>query len=251
MLRINVPCFLLIFLLSLPCSVQAKELMVSAASSLTNAFTEIASQFTRETGIKVHLNFASSNTLLRQIESGAPVDIFASADQETMDKAQAEGLVVPELRRTFALNSLVLISPADRHDLNALPDLTSPSVKRIAIGKPETVPAGRYARSALLHHKLWDTLSPAFVFGNNVRQVLSYVQFGEADAGFVYHTDALTLMKNIRIVATVEPCDPISYPVAITAYGADSQESKKFMAYVLSAKSAKVLQSYGFTPCSQ
>lgn len=250
MSRFRTQVFLLFLMLAFPCSIQAKEITVSAASSLTNAFTEIAQFFTQETGIDVRLNFASSNTLLRQLETGAPADIFASADQDTMNNAQAEKLIVPALRRDFARNSLVLITPAGRHEIHTLADLAHPSVKQIAIGKPETVPAGRYARTALLHHKMWDDLSPAFVFGNNVRQVLSYVQLGEADAGFVYQTDALVLKDRVRIVTTVEPCEPVLYPIAVTSYGADKKESEIFLDFISSAKSAEILQKYGFTPIS-
>ena len=248
MSRFRTQVFLLFLMLAFPCSLQAKEITISAASSLTNAFTEIAQLFTQETGIDVQLNFASSNTLLRQLENGAPADIFASADQETMDKAEAGKHVAPHLRQNFARNSLVLITPSDRQELQSLTDLTHPSVKRIAIGKPETVPAGRYARTALLHHDLWDKLSPVFVFGNNVRQVLSYVKLGEADAGFVYRTDALTVKESARIVTTVEPCIPICYPVAVTRFGADKKESRLFFSFLFTEKSSLILQKYGFIP---
>jgi molybdate transport system substrate-binding protein len=229
----------------------ARELTVSAASSLSNAFTEISDLFTRDTGITVHLNFASSTNLLRQIEQGAPVDIFASADQETMDKAAAGKHIIPTLRCDFALNSLVLITPSHRLDIISLSSLTLPSVERIAIGKPETVPAGRYTRSALLSSQLWETLLPVFVFGNNVRQVLGYVQRGEADAGFVYKTDALSAQGKVRIAMNITGHEPIRYPIAVTEHCGDRDAAMKFLDYVLSQQGTAVLEKFGFLPCSR
>ena len=160
----------------------AAELTVSAAASLSESFTQISQEFTKETGVKVNLNFASSNNLLRQMEQGAPVDVFASADQETMDSAQKKSLIDPATRKNFALNDLVLITPASG-SLAGPEALAGADVKHIAIGTPESVPAGRYAREALTSAGMWENLRSKFVFGNNVRQVLSYIQRGEADAG--------------------------------------------------------------------
>ena len=153
-------------LLSLP--VQAAEMTVSAAASLTNAFNEIKGLFEKNhAGLKVNVNYAASNPLLKQIQEGAPVDIFASADQATMDKAVAAKVVDPATRKDFALNDLVLIVPAGTKKPAKLEDLKA--LKRIAIGNPDSVPVGRYTRDALTTAKLWEAVQPQLIMGNSVR----------------------------------------------------------------------------------
>ena len=225
----------------------AAELTVSAAASLSESFTQISQEFTRDTGVKVNLNFASSNNLLRQMEQGAPVDVFASADQETMDAAQQKGLVDPATRKNFALNDLVLITPASG-TLTGPEALTGAEIKHVAIGTPESVPAGRYAREALTSAGTWDALQSKFVFGNNVRQVLSYIQRGEADAGFVYRTDALAGGKDVRIVTAMTGHKPVCYPIAVTRDSADKENAQKFTDFVLSPRGLEILANYGFSP---
>ncbi len=223
------------------------EITVSAAASLSNAFTDIAKSFEKATGIKVALNFASSNNLLRQMESGAPVDVFASADQETMDKAESKKISDPQTRKNFALNDLVLIVPAGHAAVKDAKGLASEKISRIAIGKPESVPAGRYAKASLEHSGVWESLQAKFIFGDNVRQVLNYVQRGEVDAGFVYRTDALTAPKDVAITAVMEGHKPVSYPIAVCLTGKDAESGKKFIEYVLSSESQDVLSRYGFS----
>ncbi len=225
----------------------AAELTVSAAASLSESFTQISREFTKETGVKVNLNFASSNNLLRQMEQGAPVDVFASADQETMDTAQSKGIVDSATRRDFALNDLVLITPASG-TLTGPEALSGSEVKHIAVGTPESVPAGRYAREALTAAGTWDALQSKFVFGNNVRQVLSYVQRGEADAGFVYRTDALAGGKDVRIVTAMTGHKPVCYPIAVTKEASDRNMAQKFVDFVLSPRGLEILAHYGFSP---
>ncbi len=225
----------------------AAELTVSAAASLSESFTQISQEFTKETGVKVNLNFASSNNLLRQMEQGAPVDVFASADQETMDSAVKKSLVDPATRRDFALNDLVLITPANG-TLSGPDGLADAAVKHIAIGTPESVPAGRYAREALTSAGTWEALQSKFVFGNNVRQVLSYIQRGEADAGFVYRTDALAGGKDVRIVTAMTGHKPVCYPIAVAKNSADGKAAQKFVDFVLSPRGLEILAHYGFSP---
>ena len=168
----------------------AAEMTVSAAASLTNAFTELKGLFEKQQAdLTVHTNFAASNPLLKQIQEGAPVDVFASADQATMDKAVAAKVVDPATRRNFALNDLVLIVPKGGKKPVDLADLRN--FKKIALGNPESVPAGRYTKSALNTVGLWEALQPQYIQGNSVRQVLDYVARGEVETGFVYRTDAL------------------------------------------------------------
>src|SRR5512143_2876166 len=151
-----------------------QELVVSAAASLTNAFGDIGKGFEADNpGVKVVFNFGSSSTLLQQIVKGAPVDVFASADMETMDKALKKGVVDAWSVVIFAGNTLVLAAPAGS-SVTGMKDLMGGSVKRIAVGKPETVPAGRYAKEALVKAGCWDSLEPKFIYAESVRQVLDY-----------------------------------------------------------------------------
>ena len=181
------------------------------------------------------------------MEQGAPVDVFASADQETMDSAVKKSLVDPATRRDFALNDLVLITPANG-TLTGPDGLADAAVKHIAIGTPESVPAGRYAREALTSAGTWEALQSKFVFGNNVRQVLSYIQRGEADAGFVYRTDALAGGKDVRIVTAMTGHKPVCYPIAVAKNSADRNDAQKFVDFALSPRGLEILAHYGFSP---
>jgi len=226
----------------------AADVTVSAAASLTNAFKEIAPAFeAQHPGTKVLLNFAASDALLAQIAKGAPVDVFASADQETMDKAQSQNVLVAGSRRNFANNALVLITPVDgAAHLARLADLQKPEVKRIALGKPEGVPAGRYAKGALEAARLWPAIEPKAVYATNVRQALDYVARGEVEAGFVYATDAAVQKDKVKVALTVPTETPISYPVAVVNGGPNVEAGRKFVDYLLSPAGQAVLAKYGF-----
>ena len=226
----------------------AADLTVSAAASLTNAFKELAPGFEAQNpGTKVLFNFAASDALLAQIAKGAPVDVFASADQETMDKAQAQNLLVAGTRRNFVNNSLVLVAPADSPiGLSTLADLKKVDVKRIAIGKPEGVPAGRYAKGSLEAAKLWAAVEPKAVYATNVRQALDYVARGEVEAGFVYATDAAVQKDKVKVAFSVPTETPISYPIATVAGGPNADGARKFVDYVASPTGQAVLAKYGF-----
>ena len=224
------------------------DVTVSAAASLSNAFKEMGPAFeAANPGTKLLFNFAASDALLAQISKGAPVDVFASADQETMDKAQAQSLLVAGTRRNFANNALVLITPADGAvHLTSLADLQKPEVKRIALGKPEGVPAGRYAKGALEAAKLWAAVEPKAVFATNVRQALDYVARGEVEAGFVYATDAAVQKDKVKVAFSVPTEVAISYPLAVVAGGPNAEAARKFVDYVLSPAGQTVLAKYGF-----
>ncbi len=247
--RASVTAFLSALCLAVPlfCAPSgAAEMTVSAAASLTNAFTELKGLFEKENeGLTVNTNFAASNPLLKQMQEGAPVDVFASADQQTMDKAVASNVVDNSTRTNFALNDLVLIVPKGSAKPSALDGLKS--FQKIAIGSPSSVPAGRYAMASLQNAGLWETLTPRFIQGNNVRQVLDYVARGEVDAGFVYRTDALQRAENVDIVMIVEGHDPVSYPIAVATTGKNIDAGKKFLDYVVSEKGQAVLAKYGFS----
>lgn len=230
-----------------PALAQAADLTVSAAASLTDAFKVVKTAFeAANPGTTVITNFAASGPLLRQIESGAPVDVFASADQKTMDQAAAKNLIVPGTRADFVQNSLVLIQPADaKLALKGLADLTQPGVKRIAIGNPESVPVGRYTREALTTAKLWEGLTPKLVPGESVRQTLDYVVRGEADAGFVFSTDAKIAGGKVRVACEVPTTTPVRYPIAVVA-ASKNPKAKAFVDFVRSPAGQKILQGYGF-----
>ena len=227
----------------------AQEITVSAAASLTNAFTEMKALFEKQhPDIKVQTNFAASNPLLKQMEEGAPVDVFASADQETMDKAAAKKLINPESRKNFAMNDLVMIVPFDsKLGLAGARDLDKAAVKRIAVGNPDSVPAGRYTREALTSTGQWDTLQPKYVFGASVRQALDYVGRGEVDAGFVYRTDAKQAGEKVKIAAVMTGHKPVLYPVAVATTGKNAADGATFVAFVLSPEGQAVLAKYGFS----
>ena len=228
---------------------QAADLTVSAAASLTNAFRELAPLFeAKYPDTKVVFNFAASDALLQQIAKGAPVDVFASADQETMDKAQEQKLLVAGTRRNFVSNSLVMIVPSDSTlNLKGLPDLQAAGVKRIAIGNPGGVPAGRYAKSALEGAKVWSAVESKAVFATSVRQALDYVARGEADAGFVYATDAAVFKDKVKVVATIPPDTPILYPLASINGGPNTTAANRFVEFLgHDAAAQAVLAKYGF-----
>ena len=195
--------------------------------------------------MQVNVNYAASNPLLKQIQEGAPVDVFASADQATMDKAVAAKVVEPATRKNFALNDLVLIVPAGSKKPAKLEDLKA--LKRIAIGNPESVPVGRYTKDSLTNAKLWEAVQPQLIMGNSVRQVLDYVARGEVDAGFVYRTDAKQLADKVDVVMIVEGHDPVSYPIAVVNTGKDAKMGQEFINFVISPEGQAVLAKYGFS----
>jgi len=226
----------------------AADIIVSAAASLGNAFGDIAKDFEKANpGTRVLLNLGASGQLLQQISRGAPAHVFASADQETMDRAEKQRLVAPESRVNFVSNQLVLIVSSDAAAApGSLADLDKADVKRIGIGTPESVPAGRYAKQGLEIAGLWDKLKDKYVYGQNVRQVLDYVARGEVDAGFVYASDAELLKDRVKAAATVPTKAPIIYPIAAVKGSGDEKRALQFIAYVRSEAAAKVLAKYGF-----
>ncbi|MBL0919284.1 MAG: molybdate ABC transporter substrate-binding protein [Hydrogenophaga sp.] len=227
---------------------QAADLTVSAAASLTNAFREVAPLFeAANPGTKVNFNFAASGVLLQQIAKGAPADVFASADQETMDQAQAQNLIKADKRRDFVSNSLVVIVPgASANVPKAVADLTQPAYARIAIGLPASVPVGRYTKSVLEGANLWGAIEPKMVGATNVRQALDYVQRAEADAGFVYSTDAALMLDKVKVALTVPTPKPILYPVAPLPAGPNAAMGEKFVDFLFTPPAQAVLAKYGF-----
>lgn len=228
--------------------VHAGEVTVSAASSLTNAFKEVANVYeAQRPGTKVWLNFAASGALLQQIAKGAPVDVFASADQETMDQAEQQGLVLVSGRRNFASNSLVLVMPHDSAlSIKQIKDLSQPGVKRVAIGNPASVPVGRYAQAALEAAKIWPAINTKAILTQNVRQSLDYVARGEVEAAFVYATDTMAMKDKVKVAFKVPLAVPIEYPMAVVSGSSQAAEAKDFVGFVLSPAGQAILSKHGF-----
>ncbi len=226
----------------------AGEVTVSAAASLTNAFKEIAPLFeAAHPGAKLQLNFGASGALLAQIAKGAPVDVFVSADQETMDQAQAQGLVKPAQRRDVVSNTLVVIVPAAAAKVPAtLADLNQPAFARIAIGLPASVPVGRYTKGVLEAANLWTPIEAKMIGASSVRQALDYVARAEVDAGFVYATDAAIMPDRVKVAFTVPTKTPILYPVAALAGAPNPAEAAKFVDFLFTPPAQAVLARYGF-----
>jgi molybdate transport system substrate-binding protein len=231
-----------------PIQARAGDLTVSAAASLSNAFGDIAKAYeSAHPGTHVVLNFAASDVLLKQIEQGAPADVFASADEATMDRAATANRIEGATRKDFAANTLVLIAPSGAAVPHRLSDLTQAAYKHVAIGNPDSVPAGRYAKQALVDAKLWDMLQGKLVDAQNVRQALDYVARGEADAGFVYATDAATQSEKVRVALTVPTATPVRYPAAALASSPHKAAAGSFVDFLLSTQSQTVLAHYGFS----
>jgi molybdate transport system substrate-binding protein len=223
---------------------------VSAAASLTEAFTDIEEQFEDENPtIDINFNFAGSGTLRMQIEGGAPIDVFASASQSHMDILNNQSLIIEDSRKDFAANTVVLITPVDSElNISTPEDLISEEVETICIGNPETAPVGKYTVEALEETGLWDELESKTLLADDVKQVLVYVERGEVDAGFVYSTDAATSEPDtIEIKATVPTVTPINYPIAVLSASEHQNEAQTFVDFVTSDEGKTILESYGFT----
>lgn len=232
---------------------QSGAITVSAAISLKDALDEIGRLYqARHPGAKVAFNYGGSGTLQRQIEQGAPVDIFFSAAETQMDGLATQGLVATETRRDIVTNTLVLIVPATTRMVNDFPDLTRLYVSVIALGEPGTVPAGMYARQTLEHMGLFAAVEKKIVYAKDVRAVLTYVETGNADAGFVYRTDALASQK-VRVAATAaaDSHDPIVYPAAVLKNSKNAAAAREFMDFLQGAEARAVFEKYGFAPAEK
>jgi molybdate transport system substrate-binding protein len=228
----------------------SKEIMVSAAISLKNALEEIGNLYeSQNTGVRVVFNFGASGDLVRQIEGGAPVDVFASAAQKEMDQIEQKGLIVGSTRTNFVKNTIVLIKSATSTlEINRFEDLLKPEIKMIAIGNPQSVPAGKYAQEVLMYVKVWEGIANKLVLAENVRQVLDYVTKNEVDAGVVYATDAAGQSNKIKIVATAPSGShkPVVYPVAVVKGSKNEALAKAFITILTSEEGMRILKKYGF-----
>ena len=242
---------LVVMLFSAP-RVGAQEVILSVAVSLKDATEELGRTFmAARPGVTVRYNFGASGDLQKQIEAGAPVDVFLSAAQRQMDELEKQNLIVVASRRAFARNALVVIKPADsRIDITKPADLLAARVGRIVIGSPKTVPAGQYAEESLRALGLWDRLQPKLVFSENVRQALDYVARGEVDAGFVYTTDAASRAQGVK-EAFRPPDDsyrPVVYPGAVVAASRQAALAQAFLDLLGRPEGRAVLARFGFQP---
>lgn len=226
----------------------SQELLVSAASSLTDALNAIKPRFeASHPGTVVHFNFGASGALSRQIEAGAPVDVFISAAAAQMDRLQQQHLLLAGTRIDLLSNELVLIAPRNAPStLTGFSDLSR--VSRVALGDPGFVPAGFYARQTLTALKLWDTLQPKLIYGQDVRQVLEYVARGEVDAGLVFATDATLLPQQVKILARAAQNShiPILYPAAQVVGAPHPGLAAAFLIQLAQPDSCQIFQRVGF-----
>jgi molybdate transport system substrate-binding protein len=226
-----------------------QQLLVFAAASLTNVLDEIGAAYMQQTRQPVKFSYAASSALARQLEAGASADVFFSADLEWMDYVQARSLIDRSSRRNVLGNRLALVAPADsKIELEIAPGFKLAEAlgnRRLATGDPESVPVGRYARSALTSLGVWNDVADKLVRADNVRSALAFITRGETPLGIVYETDA-KVEKRVRVVDFF-PADshpPIVYPVAVTAKARPA--ARQFVDFLQSAAARESFEKYGF-----
>jgi molybdate transport system substrate-binding protein len=239
---------LLLLSVFLSARISAAELLVQAAVSLADAMKEIGAAYEKESGDKLQSNFGASSLLARQIEQGAPADLFFSADEAKMDDLEKKGLLLPATRRSLLSNLLVIIVATSSTLAPKSPsDLTKPEYKKLALAEPQTVPAGIYAREYLQKLGLWDAIKDKVVPTENVRAALAAVESGNLEAAFVYKTDALISKKvktAVEIPANEGP--KISYPVAVLKSSREPERAKKFAEYLGGPEARSIFERFGF-----
>lgn len=223
-------------------------LTVSAAASLKEALTEVKEAYVkRHRGVNIDLNFGGSGALQRQIEQGAPVDLFISAASGQMDALERQGLLLEGTRRDLLSNKVVLIAPGDGVKITGFRDLTGVGIKKIAIGDPATVPCGAYAKQILTNLGIFEGVKNRLVLCKDVAQVLTYVANGSVDAGIVYRTDAKDDGR-VRVVETADGSlhDTIIYPVAVIRNGKNPNAAKNFEAFLFGTEAKEIFCKHGF-----
>ena len=237
-------------LLLLSAGAHSAQLTVHAAASLTDAVKEIAADYERQGSEKLRLNFDASSILARQIEEGAPADVFLSADEAKMDELQRKNLLAPGTRRSLLRNTLAIVVPAEsKLALTSARDLVHErAINKIAIAQPTSVPAGIYAKEYLVKLGLWDQLAAKMVPTQNVRAALAAVASGNVEVGLVYKTDAL-ISREVKIACEIAAAEgpKISYSVAAIAGSTDLASAKKFLSYLESEPALAVFRRYGFS----
>lgn len=236
----------IVLTLTLAFAARAEPIRVAAAISLRDALEPIAAEYQKESGRTVELVFGSSGQLANRVAAGAPIDLFISASQMQIDQLREKSMIAADSVRIIARNTLVLVVPADsKLPVDSPASLAHPGVRRIALGIPESVPAGAYAKQTLESLDRFETLRPKLVQAANVRQVLDYVSRGEADAGFVYATDA-KIEPGVRVVSMVDSKlhEPIVYVAAIVNHA--RAESAAFLDHLQTESAKKTFERFGF-----
>ena len=242
----------LILLLATVGAAHAQEMTISAAISMKDAVEELGRGFmAARPRVTVRYNFGSSGELQKQIEAGAPIDLFIAAAQRQMDELEKKALIAGTTRRVFARNVLTVIKPADsKIDISKPADLLDSRVTKIVVGNPKTVPVGQYSEESLKTVGLWERLQPKLVFAENVRQALDYVTRGEVDAGFVYTTDAA--IRGGQVKEAFRPGEdtyrPVLYPVAVVAGARQAALAQAFLDLLVGRDGQATLARYGFQP---
>lgn len=223
-------------------------LTVSTAASLKDTMEEIKEAYADEKPeVTVTFNFGSSGSLQQQIEQGAAVDVFISAAVKQMDALQEKGLILEETRKDFLENKLVLVVPSHSSGIEDFADLVTDQVKKIGLGEPKSVPVGQYAEEVLTKLDLLAAITPKVVYGKDVKEVLTWVETGNADAGIVYATDAKGSDK-VKIAARVPEGShkPVYYPAAVVKASKNADAAKDFVHFLYGSKAKPIFEKYGF-----
>lgn len=225
------------------------EIFISAAASLTDVMNEIATMYNKTNpNVKITYSFGSSGALQSQIEEGAPADIFMSAAQKQMNELAKKDLILKESRKDLLVNKVVLITDKEnKAGIKEFKDVTSDQIKLIALGEPKGVPVGQYSEEIFKSLGNLDAVKAKVIYGSDVRQVLTWVESGEAACGVVYATDAATT-KNVKVVAQAPEGShkPVIYPVAVLKNSKNAKVSQEFVDFLSTKEVAAVFEKYGF-----
>lgn len=226
----------------------AAEIQVYAAASLTDTLTEIGQNYEKASGDKVLFNFAASSLLARQIQEGAPADLFISADEEKMDGLEKKNLILKETRVSLLSNTLVIVAEKDSPlSIQSSKEIAEAKIKKIALAEPQSVPAGIYAKKYLKSIGVWDQVIGRIIPTENVRAALAAVEYGNVDLGIVYKTDA-SISKRTKIIYEVpeKECPKISYPFAVVSGSKQPEAAKQFLDHLASPEGLRVFEKFGF-----
>ena len=248
MTKFFLPLLSIVLAVALPQS-RAADLTVHAAASLTDVLRELAPSYEKSSGDKLVFNFGASSALARQIQEGAPADVFFSADEAKMDTLEKAGLLLPGTRESLLGNTLVIVVPNDSTlKVDSAAALAKPEIKKVAVAEPNSVPAGVYSKEYLTKLGLWDQVLPKVVPTESVRAALAAVESGNVEAGTVYKTDA-QISKKVKIAyeVPVNEGPKITYPAAALKDSRNPAQAKKLLSFLNSAEARAAFKKYGFT----
>jgi molybdate transport system substrate-binding protein len=245
---ITLSLFLLVVAASCSKQTESEEkLIVAAAADLIPAFRELGTNFEQATGVKITFNFSSTGILARQIENGAPVDLFAAANIGFVDGLEKKGLIITDTKTLYARGRITLwVAPTNKAEISKLEDLARPEVEKIAIANPEHAPYGTAAREAFQSLGIWNTVQPKCVYGDNVRQALQYAETGEVDAAIV----ALSLSVQTKgnwILIPQELHNPLDQALAVIKGAKHEKEARQFALFINGPQGRPIMRKYGFT----